>query len=51
MCGEASPELTVHWCVVCGPVIKEEFEFHSVTYHQPVEHPALMEFDEEDNPH
>lgn len=50
MSAEACPYTQVHYCAVCGPVMQDVYEFHSVTFHQQVPHPEYMTFDEEENP-
>lgn len=40
---------SIFYCIVCGPVLLEEFEGGSVTHYKPLDH-GDMTFDEEDFP-
>lgn len=50
MSAEACSYTQVHYCAVCGPVMRDVYEFYSVTFHQQVPHPEHMTFEEEENP-
>lgn len=50
MSAEACPDTTVHYCLTCGPVMQEVYPQGTMTFHQPVEHPDYLTFQEEDNP-
>jgi hypothetical protein len=47
---ELAQNVSVYYCMVCGPVMREDWGYGSMTLHNAVPHPEHFTFDEEDNP-
>lgn len=50
MSAETCPYTQVYYCLVCGPVLQEVYPRGVLTFHNQLEHPEHMKFDEEENP-
>ena len=47
MSATADDSLSVYWCVICGPCLRETHEGGDMTIHRNIPHPDTMTFDEE----
>jgi hypothetical protein len=47
----ADEDVTVYWCVVCGPCLRELLpDGGTLTIHRAITHPNDMTYDEEEKP-